>query len=576
MKTSSLNLVTKLSLVLAALAFFVSAAGLQANTLQWQIATGIWDFNNTVSFNGSTPSSKWTNNTDTLLLNNSGVVVINVTNGPNGQVGAYSVTVVGGNQAGNYDFTNQLLQIGAGGVQNAAWNGSINFTNNLQLTAAQTWTMNNKQKAFVVYGNVSGSGTTPLIFDALNYNGQLVFDGANTFTGAMTVQDMGNLLLDYGAASQNNSKLDSASALVLSNSAAITWQGGSTAYTQAVSGLTINGWGDFYLNRAAQNNVLNMGAINRTGVGSTLRFGQTGSVISPNPLANGIFGGWATTPAGWAYTNDATGAVLENQGLSDLNPATGWTSGENVNWNGALVSAVTSRTINTLRLGWSVTTNYDLSAATLTLAAGGIFAANNNPTLTDGFIQSGLGSGELFVWASQNITNYAVIQDNGGTPTILVKAGANTLVLGTNNTYTGTTYVNQGTLLVVTNGNISTNTVNVAYNGTLSFNRADSYNLTNTFNSYGIVQNAGTGTLNLNANNSVFGMPALNNTTPGQVLNTTTGTLNFNLGGSNTLGLVQNSGTGKLFVNALAGSTNTFANIKNNWRAAIPARPVAT
>ena len=507
-------------------------------------ATGTWDFNNTVAFNGI----KWTNNADTAMFDMSGPVYVNVDN-TFGQVGAYQVSSFGKNQAGNWYFTNQLLRVGAGGIQNGSYQGRIWFSNDVQLLASQVWAMNNKSVDFSFFKNLSG--TADLTFDAMNYNGQLTLYGSNTVSGSLALQNAGKLLLDYGPTGQNNSKLDVASPLILRNTAQVQWQGGASAYTQAVNGVTIIGAGDFYLNRVNSNNVLSVGAITRSGVGSTLRFGQVGAVLTTQPNINGILGGWATTTAGWALNTG--GAIAQSFGASQDNSAL-WNTPDNVNVVGAVTMAG-NKTINTLRFGGS--TSLDLGGNTLTLAAGGLMAANNSPTASNGFLQSGLPSGELFVYAlnSANLTNNAVIQDNGATPTVLVKAGGNTLVLTAANTYSGPTYVNQATLQVNNGGSLGTNAINVGYNGTLSFNRTDTYSLANTFNSYGIIQNISTGTLNLSAANSVFGMSAMNNTTPGQVLNTAAGTLNLSLSGTNTFGLVQNSGAGTLSLTATGTHT---------------------
>ena len=512
-------------------------------------AAGTWDFNNTTSFS----TFKWTNNTDTAAFNGSGEVYVNV-NDASGQVGAYQLTTFGKNGAGNWYFTNQLLQIGAGGIQNGALTGRMWFSNDVQLLASQVWSMNNKYRDFSFFKNLSG--TADLTFDAMNYNGQVILYGSNTVSGSFSLQNAGKLLLDYGVMGQNNSKLDTASPLILSNTAQVQWQAGASAYTQAVNGVTITGAGDFYLNRVNGVNILSLGAINRTGVGSTLRFGQVNTVLTSSGNMNSILGGWAATGAGWAYNaaGSGTGAIAENQGTADNNPLTGWLATENVNHNSTLANPVTSRTINALRIGGPA--SLDLSGTTLTLASGGLMVANSNPTLKNGFLQSGLPSGELFVWTlNNNLTNNAVIQDNGSTPTVLVKAGGNTLVLTAANTYSGPTYVNQGALHVNNGGSLSTNTINVGYNGTLSFNRTDTYSLANMFTSYGIIQNINTGTLNLSASNSVFGMPALNGATPGQVLNTAAGTLNLSLSGTNTFGLVQNSSIGRLNLTAVGNHT---------------------
>jgi autotransporter-associated beta strand protein len=536
------------------MALLFAAMSVSAVTLTNSTGNITWDYNNTASFSGS---KKWTDNNDAFY--NGGQGVINVDN-TYGQVGAYRITF---NPPYTCNFTNGLLQIGAGGIFDSLTGGGGNpkFYNNLQLMADQVWSKNNRNQDLQMYGNLSG--TANLIFDALNYNGRLSLYGSNSLSGTMTVQNAGRLLLDYKVMGQNNSKLDPNSSLILSNSADIQWQGGYN-FTQAVNGLTISGPGYFYLNRVNSNNVLQVGAITRIGVGSTLIFGNpSGAVTTSSTNQNGILGAWATTANtanttnGWAYnaTGTANGPLGTFLGTSDTNSA-GWTATENVSMtNGALVTLDGSKPINTLRLAG--TTNFNLGGNTLTLAAGGLMATAKNSTMSNGYIQSGLASGELFVYANGvNLTNSAIIQDNGATPTILVKAGGGTNIVAGLNTYSGATYVNQGALLVANGANLSTNVINVSYNGTLTFNRTDTLSLSNTFTSYGIVQNIGSGTLSLTTSNSIFGLPFTSGFTQPVLQNTGSGTLNVNLIGPNTLGNIANSGSGTLSLTG-AGLVNT-------------------
>ena len=507
-------------------------------------ASGIWDYNNTLF----SSASNWTNNTDTAQFNTKGITInVSTNNGPVGASGLIFPT-------SGVTFTNQPLQIGAGGISTTPQNNcTLVFSNDLQLTVSQVWSMAPRNSDFAVYGNLSGTGTTAnLIFDALGYNGRLILYGSNSLSGTMTVQNTGRLLLDYGATRQNNSKLDPNNALILNNSADIQWQGGAGAFTQAVNGLTISGPGYFYLYRVNSNNVLQVGQITRTGVGSTLLLGNSsGAVTTSSSNQNGIIGAWATTANGWAYntTDAANGPLAGFLGTNDTNSVV-WTTTENVNMNAGTVTMAGNKTINTLRLGG--TTSFNLGGNELTLNAGGLMAASATPTLSNGSIQSGLASGELFVYANTvNLTNSATIKDNSATPTVLVKAGANTLVLGGYNTYSGATYVNQGTLLLADGGTLGTNAINVGYNGTLTFNRSDTFSLTNTItgsgNGNGIVQNIGPGVVNLTTSNSIFGLPHIvYNSFQSQMKNTGSGTLNVNLGGTNVFGIIDNSGSGKL------------------------------
>ena len=72
----------------------------------------------------------------------------------------------------------------------------------------------------------------------------------------------------------------------------------------------------------------------------------------------------------------------------------------------------------------------------------------------DGGTLEGSCGGELTINAVQSLTIGSAIADNGG-PTALVKTGSGTLTLTGSNTYTGNTYLNQGTLVYAPSSNLS-------------------------------------------------------------------------------------------------------------------------
>ena len=95
-----------------------------------------WDFNNTASFGGG-GTAKWTNNADVAKFDKGGTFYVNVNNAF-GQVGCSQM--IFGSVGGNWVFTNQLLQIDAGGIVQTLTGGSTGliFSNNVQMMASQT------------------------------------------------------------------------------------------------------------------------------------------------------------------------------------------------------------------------------------------------------------------------------------------------------------------------------------------------------------------------------------------------------------------------------------------------------
>jgi len=100
------------------------------------------------------------------------------------------------------------------------------------------------------------------------------------------------------------------------------------------------------------------------------------------------------------------------------------------------------------------------------------------------------------------------IGDNGTGLTRLVKLDAGTWILTGDNTYTGSTLINGGTLQVGnggTSGTLGAGTDSITNNALLIFNRSDNFTLDNLIRGTGALIQAGTSTTTLTANNSYTG-----------------------------------------------------------------------
>ncbi len=172
-------------------------------------------------------------------------------------------------------------------------------------------------------------------------------------------------------------------------------------------------------------------------------------------LTNQMLGAWAVVngDAFASYGANGVGALgntLDGYADYDSTNVTTATAAQNVN-DGTSRTLVASRTVNSLRFGASTSATLGLNAgATLTLASGGLlsnFAAANTIGTADsqGAITS--GSGELVAWVNQNTLTLRPVLSGAMN---LVKGGAGTLILQGNNSYSGTTFVNGGTLALAT------------------------------------------------------------------------------------------------------------------------------
>ncbi|MEO6847188.1 MAG: autotransporter-associated beta strand repeat-containing protein, partial [Chthoniobacterales bacterium] len=127
---------------------------------------------------------------------------------------------------------------------------------------------------------------------------------------------------------------------------------------------------------------------------------------------------------------------------------------------------------------------------------------------------------------------------DGATPVSLGKVGNGTIVISADNTYTGGTVIQQGTLQIGAGGTTGSIVGNIVDNATLAFNRSDSYLFAGNISGTGQLQQIGHGALSLSGNNTYAG---------GTVLKS--GTLNINSAHA--------IGTGPLTINGIAVIDNT-------------------
>ncbi|MGI4721534.1 MAG: autotransporter-associated beta strand repeat-containing protein [Janthinobacterium lividum] len=95
----------------------------------------------------------------------------------------------------------------------------------------------------------------------------------------------------------------------------------------------------------------------------------------------------------------------------------------------------------------------------------------------------------------------------------LTKAGAGTLVLNADNTYTGGTTISGGTLQLGAGGTTGSVLGDIANNGNLEVNRSNAFNFANVISGSGSVVQTGSGTLILTGNNTYTGGTIINSGT---------------------------------------------------------------
>jgi len=428
-----------------------------------QAGSGTWDANTTANWtlDGGANRVPWTSGLDTALFQLTGSTGTVTVDNTNGQVGAAGIAISGSTAAsGSWTISGGSLQLGSGGlsVNFGSDTNTLNLNAPVVLTSSQTWTsttasLSNSNSRVLVGGAISSSGTANLTFNGGNrFNPSAIgstnrvsftLSANNTYTGTTTVSGGAQLVLNYTTTS--DSRLDDSSALILSGGS-VMLNGGSN-YTEVVASTTLNAGLNSILagssGAGGTTNHIQLGAITHN-VGATFEVSNAVSDLARTTSGNtnGILGGYALFGVN-RFATVSSGVLASTTGSTNNTYST-WAAATNTVVNAA-VNGSGDKTVNSLRLasGGSVA----LSSGTLTIASGGIIG-DSGASISGGSLTSGLASGELFVHTPSALSISSAIVDNGSTATILVKGGTNTLTLSGNNTYTGATYVNAGTLVV--------------------------------------------------------------------------------------------------------------------------------
>ncbi|MDB6076166.1 MAG: hypothetical protein JWO89_3806, partial [Verrucomicrobiaceae bacterium] len=327
---------------------------------------------------------------------------------------------------------------------------------------------------------------------------------------------------------------------------------------------------------------------------------------------NGILGGWATVAgtdfAGYVASGAARGGVgaLGTAGFPAYSTAA--LSAGSATDNITVAASVTvpastpvaglGRTINSLRVSAASTITIT-TGEILTLGTGGLLLNGAASSITGGSLSAGASANtaaELFAYTNNTATISSVIANNGTGALTLVKNGPSSLTLSSNNTFTGGTIVNSGTLILGGNAGVTTvpagsgagATVGLTINNasvTMGTNSGQIAAATNiNINGAGLLTYTGNNTLSgiLNFNNSggfngtaVATPAALTNSTTVNTSNlvTVTSTVGLavgqvvtgaNIPGGATIISILSPTQFLLSANATGGATNTTITLVNN------------
>ncbi len=232
-----------------------------------------------------------------------------------------------------------------------------------------------------------------------------------------------------------------------------------------------------------------------------------------------LLGGWAHDGSDWFAAATNLGAASPASGLYNYtgysnNAALAvWLPTNNMSVSNSTFALTASATVNTLKLVSPATVNIT-AGQTLKIQTGGLLVSSTSAgagIISGGTLEGSAGGNDLIVLQNETATAFtiaSVIADNGS-PTALTLGGlGGTLILSNNNTYTGPTYINAGSLQVgggSTVGSIATSSA-IFDNGFLSFNRPDATSVSGAVSGLGGITQLGTGALTLTANNTLKGV----------------------------------------------------------------------
>jgi autotransporter-associated beta strand protein len=388
---------------------------------------------------------------------------------------------------------------GSGKLQAGA--SSVALPNNIDIAVGLTATVDSQANALTLSGTVEDSGGLTKIG-----SGSLALSGSNTYTG-QTAINAGVVRISADA---------------------------NLGSTTAETAVLLNG-GD----------LMGTGAIT-LGATRNINIGLSAGLLGTNALIDAAAGGTFTIPGiiGSAGNAGADNLIVNSQpgstGTVELEGANTYT-GTTVVSNGTLMvgaaAALATTTVNYNNQGGTLAFDGSLGITAPTL--GGLSGSQSLPLLNT----SGAAITLTFDNPGSGTVIYSgVLSDNNGANGAgnLVQAGANTQALAGANTYTGTTTVNSG-ILLITNGGVISNAsaINIAENASAQLVVASGGTVTTSAScnlgepSLGILVTAGgvanfNGGLTMDVNDYGADSDSLLQINTGGVLNSTTLTMGRN------------------------------------------------
>ncbi len=311
--------------------------------------------------------------------------------------------------------------------------------------------------------------------------GTLTLSGnaVNTFTGGIAVRG-GTLALAFNNLATPTNLVDSSNALALYNGGTISATGKNGAFNsaQTVSGTTVYAGNSAVIvnNASGTSTTFTLGNITQAEIGAVVSmYATNGGVLNPNTTsqifkasnAAGYIGSWAVvgdskgSSARWANVNGTTSQVLALGGTPQ------GTNMGNVTSSSTVYTITGTNTLGANATAFGLQDN-DAGSASVTLGnftitTNGLSQIRAGGSYTRSFLQGTNGTGRIIVGSSNelvamglnNLTIAVPIANGTGGNSSVTYAGGGTFLLSANNTFSGQTTVNSGTLRLGAGGSIN-------------------------------------------------------------------------------------------------------------------------
>jgi autotransporter-associated beta strand protein len=365
------------------------------------------------------------------------------------------------------------------------------------------------------FANVSGITVSRATF-AIRNDG--LYESVDRINDIAPITLQGGFLGFYGRAQSSSSEsvgvvtLEDAMSTIHTERSTV----GLSTMNATLAGLNRNASKGATVNFASGGSTTGFGAI-----GNNAHLLITGYTFAGN-TTNNILGGWAVVNGAElaTYVDGLGVAALNNPGAPGYSGTTFPVASQPTqNIRLAATGAVPSLTagaddyqLNSLTVPGNFNITFADATDTLNLISGGLVKSGNNGNSIGATVDSGrltaggaVANSDLFVFNNQNtLTINSRIVDNAGGAVRLITSGAGAVTLtNTNNSYTGGTVVNSGTLnlsnaaagVVLPGGGLTISSATVTMNG---FN--------NQIDASNVVTMRGAATLNLFGNNTLAGL----------------------------------------------------------------------